>query len=111
MAHHNFELSDELSKLFKDAGQPEGIDEARDRLREELESIRLGATGQYPNGQYGKHDEGEIRFAVAADKARGVVLIDFGKPIHSLGITHEQAAELADLLRAKAWECRGIDPS
>jgi len=85
MAHHNF-----------------------DGLPNELRSMILGATGQYPHGQYNAHDEGEIRFAVAADTRAQRVLVDFGKPVHSLGLTGEQASELADLLHTKALELRGI---
>lgn len=68
----------------------------------------LGATGLFPEGRYGDHDEGEIRFAIAADPQEGKVLIDFGKPVHSLGMTIDQAVELADAIQKKAWEARGI---
>lgn len=88
MAHHNFEPD---------------LD-ARHRLTD----LHLGATGQYPNGRYGERDEGEIKFAVAADKANGIVLIEFGKPVHSFGMTPAQASELADMLHQKSFECRGI---
>lgn len=90
MAHHNFETSD-LGKYLS---------------REDKGT--LGATGAFPNGSYAPRDEGEIRFAVAADPSKGVVLVDFGKPVHSLGMTAKQAEELAETLRKKAWECRGI---
>jgi hypothetical protein len=89
MAHHNFDLGDDIKKLLGFKGE-------------------LGATGNYPNGQYSSRDEGEIQFAVAADAAKQVVLVDFGKPVHSLGLTPDQAVELADLIHKKAWECRGI---
>jgi hypothetical protein len=90
MAHHNFDYEKlrELQGLVNDAG--------------------IGATGQYPHGHYGEHDEGEIKFAIAADARNQKVLIDFGKPVHSLGLTPDQATELADLIQKKAWECRGI---
>lgn len=89
MAHHNFEMNDAIKKML-------GIDE------------KLGATGSFPDGKYCRNDEGEIRFAVAADPVKQLVLIDFGKPVHSLGMTPDQAVELADLIHRKAWECRGI---
>lgn len=94
MAHHNFDMNEELKAIRRMLGQ----DEAE----------KLGATGQFPNGQYGPHDEGEIRFAIAADVEKQLVLVDFGKPVHSLGLTPDQAVELADLIHKKAWECRGI---
>ena len=56
----------------------------------------------------GPDDEGEIRFAVAADTEAGKVLIDFGKPVRSLGMTAEQAQGLVDLLQKKVWALRGI---
>jgi hypothetical protein len=120
MAHHNFDLPE---------SEDEALRMARDGLREEYEKleqrsalarilggespdfevVKLGATGKYPEGRYGEHDEGEIKFAVAADAKNQKVLIDFGKPVHSLGLTPEQAVELAELLHAKAWAARGIE--
>ena len=98
MAHHNFDsdMSKELRRLVGD------LDDLK-------RSEKLGATGEYPHGRYGKHDEGEIRFAIAADRQQRKVLIDFGKPVHSLGMTPEQASELAELLIAKAMQAKGID--
>lgn len=95
--------------MFAERMPHDSLDEARERLRREMEAMRLGATGEYPHGHYGKHDEGEIRFAVAADRRHRKVLIDFGKPVHSLGMTPEQAGELADMLTAKAMQAKGID--
>jgi hypothetical protein len=88
MAHHNFDH--------------------RDAIREQLLGLNLGATGQYPEGRYGPHDEGEIKFAVAADAPNQKVLIEFGKPVRSLGMNAEQAQGLINMLQAKLWELRGI---
>jgi hypothetical protein len=68
----------------------------------------LGATGRHPNGKLTDNDEGEIKVAIAADPARGVVVIDFGKPTAWIGFTPDQASDIADMLHAKALECRGI---
>lgn len=103
MSHHNFDTPS--TKLFRDNAK--GLDDAKKQLLREFAG--LGATGRYPDGRYGDHDEGEIYFAVAADRQERKVLIDFGKPVHSLGMTPEQASELADMLQKKAWEARGID--
>ena len=65
---------------------------------------RLGATGRYPLGKLGDHDEGEIAFAVAADPKSKKVLIDFGKPVAFIGMTGAQAAELGRMLISKAKE-------
>lgn len=88
MAHHSSDLT-ELRKLF---GSPEG----------------LGPTGAHPEGHLTKDDEGEIKFAVAADPNTQTVILDFGKRIAWVGMTADQAIELADMLTKKAWLSRGI---
>lgn len=79
---------------------------SRDRLNQLL---GIGATGQFPNGRIAPHDEGELQYAVAADKANQVVIVDFGKSVRSIGFTAAQAFELGELLQNKSWELRGID--
>lgn len=59
-----------------------------------------GAIGDYPNGQLGQADEGSIQFAIGEQD--GKVIIDFGTPIHWLGMTPQQAAELASTLLQRA---------
>lgn len=66
----------------------------------------FGATGQYPEGQFGPHDEGEILFGVGHDHGR--VMVDFGKPVRSLGMLPEQARGLAALLLKHADDCAGL---
>jgi len=63
---------------------------------------KLGPTGEFPEGKIDKSDEGEIRFAIAADKSNGVVVIDFGKPVKWLGLPKEKALELGRVLISKA---------
>jgi hypothetical protein len=92
VAHHNFEMEESLKQ----------------KMNELLGGEQLGATGKFPEGVYGKNDEGEIKFAVAADPAKGKVLVDFGKPVRLFGMTTDQAVELAELLQKNAWEARGI---
>jgi hypothetical protein len=105
MAHHSSEVPlneiDEFNEIRCSLNQ-RGLD-IEVRLRE-----KLGATGQFPEGKYSEHDEGEIQFAVAADATCEKVFIDFGTPIRSLGMTAEQAAELGEMLIKKSLECRGI---
>lgn len=67
---------------------------------------RLGATGRYPEGKLGAHDEGEIAFAVAADPVNKKILIDFGKPVAFLGMNKAQAVELGQMLIAKAKQLK-----
>jgi hypothetical protein len=99
MSHHS------ESSLFKPDPEHQ---RAMLGLREEMENMRLGATGEYPDGKIGENDEGELRFAIAADPATGKVFIDFGKSIRSLGLTAKQASDFADMLVAKSLVARGI---
>ena len=65
---------------------------------------RFGATGRHPLGRVSLDDEGEIRFGIAVQSGR--VLIDFGKPVHSLGLDPDQAWGLAEVLRRRSLEAR-----
>lgn len=56
----------------------------------------FGATGKFPEGKLSDNDEGEIRFGVT--NYRGKVLIDFGKPVQSIGFTPAQARQIAATL-------------
>jgi hypothetical protein len=64
----------------------------------------LGATGKYPQGKLNDDDEGELCIAVAADKAKQVVVVDFGKPVHWLAMPKANIIEFANILIAKAAE-------
>lgn len=68
------------------------------------EGGEFGATGRYPLGSVAPQDEGELRFGLAAHSGR--VLVDFGKPVHSLGLDADQADGFALLLIKKAEEAR-----
>lgn len=59
--------------------------------------MKFGATGKFPQGSYGRHDEGELRMGVARDNY-GNVRMDFGKPVAWMAFPPEQAIELAKLL-------------
>ena len=63
--------------------------------------LKLGATGEYPEGKLGNDDEGAIRLAVAHTRD-GLVRIDFGKPVAWLAMSAEQARSFGQLLIAKA---------
>lgn len=67
----------------------------------------LGETGQFPQGQYTKDDEGEIRLAVGAGLACKKVIIDFGHPVAWLAMDPDQADALSDNIRAQAVRARG----
>ncbi len=57
-----------------------------------------GATGLFTQGKVNPTDEGELRFAIAADKKAGLVRIDFGTPTAWLGFPKDQAMQLAGLI-------------
>ncbi|MDE2096939.1 MAG: hypothetical protein KGL39_06805 [Patescibacteria group bacterium] len=57
---------------------------------------QLGATGEYPQGKAGAHDEGALRFAVGMEN--GVIQVQFGKPVAWLGLDPGTARNLARLL-------------
>lgn len=61
-----------------------------------LEVEELGATGLFPGGALSEFDEGEIKFR--ATYAGGKVLVDFGKPVHWLGMSSDEAKQFARVL-------------
>lgn len=103
MAHH---FSESISGQHATNPLMDELAKVKDDLRKEM--LGLGATGQYLHGKLCEQDEGEIKIAIAADPAKGVVLIDFGKPIASIGFTPKQANDIANMLIEKAFACRGI---
>lgn len=91
MAHHWNESeramsADEINKLFsKSPDEP-------------------GATGKFPDGKIHPLDEGEIRIRIGVVEGR--VVLDFGKPITSVGFTREQALQIGQGLIQKALDMR-----
>jgi len=59
--------------------------------------MKLGATGEFPRGSLGPHDEGELQMGVAHD-ADGNVHINFGKEVAWLAFPQEEAIEFAKLI-------------
>lgn len=55
-----------------------------------------GAIGAYPEGKLTSFDEGSIQFAVGGQD--GKVVMDFGTPVRWMGMTPQQAADLASQL-------------
>jgi hypothetical protein len=56
----------------------------------------LGATGNFPDGKLNESDEGEIMVGVTSAEDR--VILNFGKPVHWIGFTKEQAKQIAESL-------------
>jgi hypothetical protein len=71
------------------------------RLLKETANFR-GAIGAFPEGKLTKGDEGSIQFAVGVKD--GKVVLDFGTPVQWLGMTAQNAADLASTLLSKARE-------
>lgn len=64
--------------------------------------MSLGATGKFPDGKLHEDDEGEITMAIGIHE--GKVIIDFGKPVHWLGLPKEDALALAEMITKRANE-------
>lgn len=99
MNHGSDEAPQEVIDVFKAEQQKKYEQALRDRL---FSLEQLGATGQFPNGKLTDHDEGEIKFGVSA--YHGEVILNFGKPIQWIGMSPEQARNLALSLRQRANE-------
>jgi len=59
-----------------------------------------GAVGSFPDGRLTKQDEGLIQFAVGDQQ--GKVVLDFGTPTAWIGMTPQQAMDLASDLMKRA---------
>ena len=97
MAHHGSEPFD---------GMPEDPEKkiARNKLMRDLLSTTgfRGSLGEFPESQLTKTDEGSIQFAIG--EKDGKVVIDYGTPVHWIGMTPQQAAEFASLIMKRARE-------
>ena len=65
----------------------------------------FGATGDHPLGKLDAHDEGGLKMGIAADKANGVVRVEFGKPVAWLGLDKATALDLA---RKLTWHAEKL---
>jgi len=63
---------------------------------------QLGATGEYPDGKSREDDEGEIKLAVRANVEKGLIGMEFGKPVAWVMFKAEEARNLAEVLIANA---------
>ena len=82
---------------FRKVMEPAALEEAGREM--------LGPTGRFPEGKLAPQDEGELRYRVGGKD--GKVIIDYGSPVHSVGLTKAQACELGRLLITRAgYTCR-----
>jgi hypothetical protein len=56
----------------------------------------IGSTGDFPKGQITMDDEGAIQFALKPED--GKLVIDFGTPVQWVGMTPQEACDLAGSL-------------
>jgi hypothetical protein len=61
-----------------------------------MEDEKLGATGEFPEGQISPDDEGELSYRLSAGP--GIVKLEFGKPITWVAFPPEEAMALSVLL-------------
>ena len=61
-----------------------------------MEKIEIGATGEFPQGKLNADDEGQLRMAITVKDDK--LIIDFGKPVHWLGMNKEEARQFAELI-------------
>ena len=59
--------------------------------------MKLGATGKYPDGSLGAHDQGAVQMAVARD-GKGLVHINFGTDVSWVAMPSGQAINFARLI-------------
>lgn len=85
----------EMKREIADAKDDDG--KARVLRRQLLDTTRMvGGTGEHPEGFLTPDDEGGIQFRVGSEN--GKVVLDFGKPVHWVGMDAQQAADLASSL-------------
>lgn len=90
MAHHGSEPFDQ---------QPDAVKKLLSGLKASSANFR-GPIGDYPEGMLTPKDEGSIQFAIG-DKD-GKVVLDFGAPIAWIGLTPQQAMDIAASLMSRA---------
>lgn len=84
-----------------------GDDGEQSRVQKELMDLfRKQQNGEarraWPNGRVAAEDDGQLAFAIGADRDKGIVFVDFGKDVSWIGLPPEQAVALAELLIANA---------
>lgn len=82
-----------------DGPEGEGIRKLLADLKSTASNFR-GPIGAYPDGMLTPKDEGSIQFAVGGKD--GKVVIDFGSPVAWVGMTPQQAMDLAATIMSHA---------
>jgi hypothetical protein len=103
MAHHG-------SDPFGD--DPENIKAKRETFDAFKKSMMdttafRGALGDFHEGQLTKSDEGALQFGITVKD--GKVVLDFGTPVAWVGMTPQQAADLASIMMKRAREAARLN--
>jgi hypothetical protein len=96
-----FNLKETIEMVPHHGGREEHDQEILKRLMDQMEGRAKRA---YSEGRVSATDDGDLALAVAADRAKKIVIIDFGKQVDWIGMGPEQAVGLAEMLIAKARE-------
>ena len=103
MSHHgespfDRERQAKMAEEFRRLTQIEGVEERKRAITRSLLDTTgfVGGTGLHPDGKMTPEDEGGIQFRVGSEN--GKVVLDFGKPVHWVGMDAQQAADLASSL-------------
>jgi hypothetical protein len=72
-----------------------------DLMRRFMDQVNGQAKRQYSAGRIGPDDDGDLALAVAADRAKNVVVIRFGKPVEWIGLGPDEVNGLINLLMQK----------
>lgn len=90
-------------------GQPERDPKENENIKKFLDQMEKRLTArEYPQGRISAEDDGAVAFAIAADPAKKVIVIDFGKPVEWVGLSVDDANQLINLLRRKITELGGV---
>lgn len=105
--HHETQLSNEMKALMDQLPSntaPQPGSELTDEMEQVTAIRQLGPTGRFPDGKLTENDEGELVFTVGVLKRK--VVISFGSPVASIGLSPSQAVALAKSLQAHARQAR-----
>jgi len=98
-SHHgeedNLDFEKFKEKVLKQEQESAGVTEAVLQEKfEELDKLRLGATGKFPQGKLGPQDEGEIKFSIGLSMDKKKVIMNFGKKVRWVGMNRNQAIDV-----------------
>jgi len=78
------------------------VEDSDEQAEEPTEpQVKVGPTGEYPNGKIAEGDKGELQFAVGVTRSAEVFL-DFGTDVKWIALPPVQAIGLAEILAVNA---------